>query len=54
MGLANGPPVPLRIRHSQYVNSCQLARRLGQLAARGIIMLLLLLHSYGCYASGCG
>ena len=36
MGLANGPPDPLRIRHSQNVNRCQLARRLGQLAAWGM------------------
>ena len=36
MGLANGPPDPLRIRRSQNVNRCQLARRLGQLAAWGM------------------
>ena len=30
------PQIPLRIRRSQNVNRCQLARRLGQLAAWGM------------------
>ena len=36
MELANGPPDLSKIRHSQYVNSCQLARRLGHFAAWGM------------------
>ena len=36
MELANGPPDLSKIRHSQYVNSRQLARRLGHFAAWGM------------------